>query len=52
MKLHFGFNFYAFAIFFSVALVEAWHNHAWFLAFVWLACALLFLYADTKKLEH
>jgi len=51
-QFKYGFSFYAFILFFGVALLEGLKNGRWLLALAWLVCAMLFLYADTKHLEH
>ncbi len=43
-----GANFAVFALFFGVATLEAWQNHNWSMAVLWLAIGFVFLVADNS----
>lgn len=44
-----GPNFTIFLFFFAVALLEALKEHHWLTALFWLACGLMFLWADSRS---
>ena len=48
-SLRLGSNFAVFALFFGLALLEAFQSGNWLRAAFWLAIATVFLYADRKK---
>jgi hypothetical protein len=48
-QITFGKNFTVFALFFGVALLEAFQSRNWLKALFWLAIGLVFLLADNLR---